>query len=90
MSTTTDERTPDSGPEEEARPEDPAPVGALELAGGDAGDRREVAGDERQHAGGEERDHAGGKGSENAHPCSGIAAYLGDRHDLSGYLDWPR
>ena len=36
--------------------EDAAPVGVVELGGGDAGDGREVAGDERQHAGGEEGD----------------------------------
>ena len=67
-------------------PEDAAPVGVVELGGGDAGDRREVAGDQRQHAGGEEGDDPRRERCEDAYPCRGVAADLGKEHDPRGYL----
>ena len=45
-------------------------------AGGDAGDRREVAGDQRQHAGREEGDEARAEGGEDPDSGGGIGADL--------------
>ena len=56
--------------------EHPAPAARLELADGDAGDGRQVAGDERQHAGGEERDEPGAEGREDADPRCRIALHV--------------
>ena len=73
-----DEDRREAGDEEQARAEHAAPAGVVELAGRDAGHRREVAGHQRQHAGGEEGDDPRREGGEDADSRGGIGADRGD------------
>ena len=50
----------------------------VELADGDAGDGRQVAGDERQHAGRDERDEPGSEGRQDADSRCRIALHIGN------------
>ena len=72
-----DEDGGERGDEEQARHQDPPPVGLGELVGSDPADDREVARYERQHARRDERDDAGAeRGEEPNVPDAGAA---GDR-----------
>ena len=75
-----DEDRREAGDEEQARDQDPAPAGVVEVGRGDAADRGEVARHQRQHAGREERDDARAEGGEDRHPGGGVRADLCEEH----------